>query len=110
MYPCKNHKRERDMKGYRFYAEYESKKARRTGTPEPQNVVAVFLDEDNHPIYHRDNHGDYFYEGVSAVFSTPNSAVCGGSAHDEYIAKTCKRVSEAAARKIHPQLFQHLEQ
>jgi len=91
------------MKGYRFYAEYEDKKAKRKDNPPPKNVVALLLDK-GRPIGHwrRDT---YFCECVSAVFYHANSGVCHGSVHDEYLRDNCKRISEAKAREIHPQMF-----
>lgn len=93
------------MKGYRFYAEYDSPaaKRRREGNG---NVVAVLLDE----------HGaEYWIPGkpimkcISAIFSHPNSPVASGGVHRGYLARKCRRVSEARAREIHPAMFAWLD-
>jgi len=96
------------MKGYRFYAEYKDAKNKREGEPAPDNVVAVFLDDNNRPIGFFRN-SEYLYECEFSLFSHANSVVCSGSVHNEYLRDQCKRVSEAKAREIHPQLFAVLD-
>lgn len=95
------------MKGYTFYLEYPSQTEKRKATRKnlgnhEGNVIATF--------------GKSYFGGnpkpmiecVSAVFEWPNSAVCSGSASISYIREHCKRVSEAQAREIHPELFDYL--
>ena len=87
------------MQGIRFYLEYGSlpdkRKNRHSG-----NVFAAFVPEG------RCANGDI--EGVGAVFSTPNSPVAFSIASIKYL-RQCKRISEKAARGIHPELFKFLQ-
>lgn len=82
------------MKHVRFYEEFKGK---RKGVSEG-NCFALFL---NHPIYKP--------EGIGALHYSPNSVVCSTSASWDYLRAKCKRVSEARARQIHPNLFAVLD-
>jgi hypothetical protein len=95
------------MKGYNFYAEYESKRAKRTGTPAPANVIAVFTDQHNRNAY---NPATGKFEGFGSVFGTPNSAVEVTAIDPGYLRERCKRIAEAQARKLHPRLFERLDE
>lgn len=91
------------MKGIRFYLEHDSPAHKRKGEHNG-NVFAAFVEN-----------GVYFsgktpaYEGLGALTDEPNSPVCGTSASLEYLWKNCKCISEAKARKIHPRLFERLD-
>lgn len=89
------------MKNIRFYEEFISK---RKGASEG-NVVALLLDDDGRPSY---NPGGAM-ECMSAVFFYPNSPVASTAVSWEHLRKHCKRVSEAHAREVHPQLFKRLD-
>jgi hypothetical protein len=95
------------MKGFRFYAEYDSNKQKRmqrhTGI-RADNVIAIDVD-----TFHYQNGNEAAYEGFSAVFGHPNSSVAWGGISRHYIDDRCKRISEAKARELHPVLFARLE-
>ena len=93
------------MKGIRFYAEYDSPQAKRAGNPDPKNVVAVLLDNDNHPIC-----GPGGCECLSALLHEADSPVCGSSVSRAYLIDNCKLVSEEVAREIHPKMFERIDQ
>jgi hypothetical protein len=95
------------MRGYRFYEELAYKG--RTNEASVGNVVAV--DYENGMRFERggDDHDHTVYEAVGSVFSHPNSPCASTSVSTEYLAQDCKRISEARAREIHPQLFRYLE-
>lgn len=84
------------MYGYRFYEEYENKpKGVSAG-----NVVAVNCVD---PAFWS---GDGMArEAMGAVLFSPNSPVGSTSVSQKYLRTKCKRVSEHAARAIHPTLF-----
>ncbi len=87
------------MTGYRFYLEHKSK-AKKRKNEHMGTVIAIdtnILDK-----YH-------VYEGLTAVFDTPNSDVCWSGASREYLRANCKRISEEKARAIHPALFKRLD-
>lgn len=94
------------MKGYHFFLEYpsstEAKKATRKNLGEKHqgNVLALIV-----PLQYDAN---YHMDCVCATFFYPNSTVMYGSCSREYL-KQCKRISEAQARKIHPELFKRLD-
>jgi len=81
------------MKGLRFYEEKGQ-----------GNVIAVFI-EDGSPIYNP----DLSMGCVSALLLEPNSIVCGSAVSREYLTEHTRRVSEKAAREIHPELFKYLD-
>lgn len=53
--------------------------------------------------------GKLMRDAVAGMFDQPNSPVCISTVSKDYLRDTCKRVSEMAARKIHPQLFVWLD-
>lgn len=91
------------MRGIRFYAEYKTTYAKRHHR-NPTSVFAAYVC--NGPC----GGADPMWEGAGAVYDWPNSACCGTSASWAYLRTHCRRVSEAVARAIHPQLFAYLNQ
>lgn len=92
------------MRGYRFYAEYDSAKDKRANK-HSGNVCAVLLDKERRPLYT----GSGKVELIAAVTHAPDSDVCTTSASPEYLREKCKRISEERARAIHPRLFNYLD-
>jgi hypothetical protein len=89
------------MKNIRFYEEFVNK---RKGESEG-NVVALLVDDNGSPSF---NPGGAM-ECISGIFIWPNSPVTSTAVSHEHLQKHCKRVSEARAREIHPQLFKRLD-
>jgi len=87
------------MKGVRFYEEFSNK---RRGKSEGK-VLAVDIEW----FY---GESGYLHEAIGALFFHPNSAVGGTSVSPEYLRDSCKRISEAKARQIHPNLFEWLNE
>lgn len=85
------------MKGVRFYADYGSKKAKRKGGDAP-NALAIIVDAK------RIENGDLVYDGMGAVFEHRNSGVASTGVSLSYLRESCKRISEAEAYRIHPNL------
>lgn len=79
------------MKGHRFYRE-------RGG-----NVVALLPGAperfDRQPLR----------EAVASVYAHPDSPVASCAVSLDYLRSECARISEARARRTHPQLFAYLE-
>ena len=102
------------MKGYRFYVEFENNAEKRRTTLNssllkfPRNCIALFLDENNKPIYQIDNKG-ITYEGFVAVFFHQNSPVNVSGISAKYLDEKCKKCSEKLARKLHPELFNRID-
>lgn len=93
------------MKGYRFYLEHETRAKRRRGE-HTGNVLALYLDDETgRPWWN-----GYGYECVSAILAQPNSPVtsCTVSPHVLQDGRY-KRIPEARAREVHPELFAYLE-
>ena len=94
------------MKYTRFYLEYPNKtenhKATRKNLGKHEgNVLALFFE----------NYSPFgTYDCLSATFFYPNSPVSSGGVNREYLTDNCKRISEKQARKIHPALFERLDQ
>lgn len=93
------------MKGYRFYEEYGNAKNKRAGISQG-NVFALELDTTGRPIYSHDCLTCY---GVGAILWSANSPVANCSASPEWLGESCKRISEKEARRIHPVLFDYLD-
>lgn len=92
------------MKGYKFYLECGDKKrqCRADGSgPHEGNVIAI-----PQPISWIP--GKLCMEAYGAVYSWPNSDVCGTQCHADYLRSNCIRVSEKVAREIHPKMFNYL--
>lgn len=90
------------MKDVRFYKEYDSKSDKRRDNGNG-NVLAVF--PENSFI----SQGEYLVEGIGAVYYQPDSPVCSTSVSWKYLREQTKRISEAKAREIHPELFKYLD-
>jgi len=56
------------------------------------------------------SNGKLCYEAIAAVFALHNSRVAGTGVALDYLRQKCRRISEAKARKIHPALFERLDQ
>lgn len=100
------------MKGYRFYAEYTSNAAKRRRDP-ATNVVALEL-TNNRPCWlepwrYKSIRFPSTATCIAAVLSEPNSPVAGTAVSREHLQKKCRRVSERAARQIHPAMFAWLD-
>jgi hypothetical protein len=97
------------MKGYKFYLEFPSTKAKRksgkANAGHSGNCLALATERDFTYI----SNGGIMTEGLMAVFFTPDSPVCWSSVSWGFLKEKCKRVSEATAREIHPALFQRLD-
>lgn len=91
------------MQGYRFYAEYTDKPG---GTP-AGTVVAIQPETGRR--FQLVGYNEYIYDGVAGVFSSPNTPVASCSISQKYLDTTCREVTEAEARGIHPALFQFLD-
>jgi hypothetical protein len=97
------------MKGYRFYEEFDSsyKKRKRQGSG---NVLALDIDPKTaHPFGWFDGRR-YVMRCTAAVFSHANSGIAGTAVSREVLAKNYRRVTEKAARAIHPAMFNFLDQ
>jgi hypothetical protein len=98
------------MKGFRFYLEYPTNKAKRQGTvkvPGPHMGTVVAIATDLTP-FGSGKWEDWKLEGYSAVYEHADSAVCWGSASLGYLRDNTRRIPEALARQIHPALFQRM--
>lgn len=98
------------MKDVRFYLEYPSKREKNKATRKQLgnhsgNCLAVFYRD-----YFFDSNNQCVLSAVGAVQDIKNNPCCFTSASPEYVSDNCKRISEAQAREIHPNLFQYLEQ
>lgn len=87
------------MNDFRFYQEF-SDKARKVPVG---NVVAVMIGAAFL------SGGKPCHEAIVAPLNNANSPVCGGSVAVDYLRTKCKRIPEAKAREIHPNLFQRLD-
>jgi hypothetical protein len=98
------------MKDFKFYLEYPDNKSKRKATRKnlgnhSGNCLAVFNDVRAHILPDYKN-----IEAIGAVFYTRNSDCCFTSVGFDYISERCKRISEQQAKKIHPKLFDYLNQ
>ncbi len=94
------------MKDVRFYLEFDSATKKRRGQ-HSGNVFALFVGYE--PQMDQYALGKWVQAGVGAVMFHPNSPVCGCSTSLERLRVECKRISEARAREIHPELFSYLD-
>lgn len=96
------------MRGVRFYEEFDNKRNKRKGISQG-NVVAVFP-ENKRLEHYADGTADLVLDCIAAVYSYPDSPVCGCGVSWGYLRESCKRISETEARQVHPQLFWVLDQ
>jgi hypothetical protein len=94
------------MKNVHFYLDHETTQDKRQGH-HTGNVTAVFTDTGR---FSREFDGNYGYDAVGAVYSTPNSPVASTSVSITWMQTKGKRISEAEARTIHPCLFASLDE
>lgn len=95
------------MKGVMFYLDFNTPKRKRKGE-HTGNVIAAHVKQDGAFLgFHSGE--SYLIECISAVFEEGNSSVCSSSASIWYLSDSCKRISEAKAREIHPALFDRLD-
>lgn len=105
------------MNGLRFYADYGTRKLRDADTvahrstlattPAPaRNAIAVSLDKDGRPLV---GNGSGI-ECLAATMFSPNSDVSVTVVSPEYLRDCCRRIGETEARRIHPRLFERLDQ
>ena len=87
------------MNGIRFYMEFRDAAKRRSDG----NVVAALVC--NGSYWSR---GVLCYEALAALFDRPNAPVASTGVALDYLRRKCKRISEAAARRVHPALFERL--
>ncbi len=96
------------MKGIRFYLEYPSAAEKRKATRQALgnhsgNVIATF--EGTEAVGRQGLQVD----ALAALQDVPNCPVAGTVVSLDYIQERGKRISEAQARKIHPELFIRLD-
>jgi len=100
------------MKGYTFFLEYPSSKEKKQGRAKSgelgNHTGSIFARYDSDWWISENN--EIMIGGAGAIYNQENSPCCSCSASQEYIDDRCKRVSEAIARKVHPNLFRYLEQ
>jgi hypothetical protein len=113
---------EREMKGFRFYAEMTEARRSKHGSerwlPFTRkmlreenaakghlcNCVAVFLQDDNRPLYQSGGN----IEALAPVYDVQNAPVCVTGVSRGYLADRCVRIDAETARKLHPALFASL--
>jgi hypothetical protein len=88
------------MNGIRFYLEFKDPSKRQSSG----NVVAVLGLNGRYW-----SSGKPCCEAIAALFEEPNSPVAGTGVGLDYLRRKCKRISEARARAIHPELFRRLD-
>lgn len=98
------------MKGFHFFLEYPTEKARRKATrakigDHSGTVLAAPVWGERSWVPGK----DMVFECVSAVQDIPNSPVCGSQCSVGYLREKCLRISEAQAKEIHPKLFIYLQ-
>src|SRR5215469_5708552 len=94
------------MNHIHFYLDHETAQDKRHGH-HMGNVTAVFTDTGR---FSRDFDGTYGYDAVGAVDCYPNSPVASTSVSIAWMQTKGKRISEAEARDIHPNLFAYLDE
>ena len=95
------------MKGYIFYLEFPTAQAKRKATRKnltghSGNCIAVTSNKAEQKEQWRVNK---CYPALTAVQDIPNNQCCFNPVSPDYLAERCKRISEAQARDIHPNLF-----
>ena len=97
------------MRGVKFYLEYPDSTEKRKATRKALgnhsgNVIAVL---DNGLFI---SGGQVVTDGIAGVYDWPDSPPASTGVSLEYLRERTKRVSEATARTIHPELFKWLDQ
>ena len=95
------------MKYVRFYEELNNKN--RKGETSRGTVIAVFTENGTRVERTGDGSLRVIYEGVGAVQDYPNCPVASTDVATIYLREECRRIPEARAREIHPQLFVWLD-
>ncbi len=70
------------------------------------DCVAVYTDRNLSYVLN----GEVQREAITGVYAHENSACCSSSVSHSYLDKRCVRVDEKLARRLHPALFQYLDQ
>jgi hypothetical protein len=96
------------MNGVTFYLEYESARAKRKGES-LNTVIAVYYDKSKFARGAYQSSGEWVRECASVLSTELRTHICGSSCSDGYLREKCKRISEAKAREIHPELLAYLE-
>lgn len=96
------------MRGVRFYLEYPNSTEKRRATRKALgnhsgNVIAVL---DNGTYI---SGGQAVVDGIAGVYDWPDSPPASTGVSLEYLRERAKRISEATAREIHPELFKWLD-
>ena len=99
------------MKGYIFYLEFPTAQAKRKATRKNLtghggNCIAVTSDKAEQVEQWRVNK---CFPSFTAVQDIPNNPCCFNPVNVDYLKERCKRISEAQAREIHPNLFHRIE-
>ena len=96
------------MEGIRFYLDHATPQDKRKGV-HSGNVTAINLETRRlaYPEVHKSN--DIVFEGMGAVYYYPNSPVMVTGVTGWWLRECGKRISEAKAREIHPELFRRLD-
>lgn len=94
------------MNHIHFYLDHETTRDKRHGH-HMGNVTAVFTDTGR---FSREFDGNYGYDAVGAVYFCPNSPVASTSVSIAWMHQKGKQISEAEARRIHPNLFAYLDE
>lgn len=97
------------MKGYKFYLEFDSRTLKNNTTRKnlvnhSGNCLAVVNDSKRY-----DGRNGLLFDAFGAVQDIPNNNCCFTSVSTGYLHEKCKRISEKQARKIHPKLFERIE-
>jgi hypothetical protein len=97
------------MKGIRFYLEYPNAAEKRKATRDQLGnhsglVIAAF--EGTEMI----GRSGPQIDALSGLSDRPNAPAASGAVSLDYLRERTKRISEAQARKIHPELFRRLDQ
>lgn len=91
------------MRGVRFYADYGTPAAKRKGGDAP-NALAIFEDAKTAA-----SDGPQ-YDAIAALTDMRNSDVASTGVSSGYLRTCCKRISEAEAYRIHPQLKDRMQE
>ena len=96
---------------FRYYLEYPTPKDKRQGTrKKPGNhcgtVLAVYTGRE----YSWVQGNNIMNECIGTTYDKPDSFCCSFACSWGYLRTRCKRISEAQAKMIHPNLFVYLNQ